>query len=92
MNIAKLAVKLYIYHGCIIKEPGESGRLLVPYLLSEIKNQLKGNVLDAVLNRVYYNLRMGRIGSTAFGVQAVSVFELESIGIYIKERLKGERI
>lgn len=92
MNIAKLAVKLYIYHGCVIEEPGESGRLLVPYLIKEVKNQLKGNVLDAVLNRLYYNLRMGRIGKIMYGVQAVSVFELESIGIYIKERLKGERV
>lgn len=92
MNIAKLAVKLYIYHGCVIEEPGESGRLLVPYLIKEVKNQLKGNVLDAVLNRLYYNLRMGRIGKIVYGVQAVSVHELTDIGIYIKERLKGGTI
>ena len=92
MNTAKLAVKLYVYHNCIIEEPGESGRLLVPYLIHEIKEQLKGNVKDAVLNRVYYNLRMGRIGSTLFGVEAVSRYELDSIGIFIRERMKGGKI
>ena len=92
MNTAKLAVKLYVYHSCIIEEPGESGRLLVPYLIHEIKEQLKGNVKDAVLNRVYYNLRMGRIGSMLFGVEAVSRYELDSIGIYLRERLKGGKV
>ena len=92
MNTAKLAVKLYVYHNCIIEEPGKSGRLLVPYLIHEIKEQLKGNVKDAVLNRVYYNLRMGRIGSMLFGVEAVNRHELDSIGIYLRERLKGGKI
>jgi hypothetical protein len=92
MNIAKLAVKLYVYHSCIIEEPGSSGKLLVPYLIHEIKEQLKGNVKDAVLNRVYYNLRMGRIGSTLFGVEAVSRHELDNIGIFIRERMKGGKI
>lgn len=92
MNTAKLAVKLYVYHNCIIEEPGESGRLLVPYLIREIKEQLKGNVKDAVLNRVYYNLRMGRIGSMLFGVEAVSRHELDNIGIFIRERVKGGKI
>lgn len=92
MNTAKLAVKLYVYHNCIIEEPGCSDRLLVPYLIHEIKEQLKGNVKDAVLNRVYYNLRMGRIGTTLFGVEAVSRHELDSIGIYLKERLKGGKV
>lgn len=92
MNTAKLAVKLYVYHSCIIEEPGHSGRLLVPYLIHEIKEQLKGNVRDAVLNRVYYNLRMSRIGSMVFGVEAVSIKELDSIGIYLRERLKGGKV
>lgn len=92
MNTAKLAVKLYVYHSCIIEEPGHSGRLLVPYLIHEIKEQLKGNVRDAVLNRVYYNLRMSRIGSMLFGVEAVSIKELDSIGIYLRERLKGGKV
>jgi len=89
MNTAKLAVKLCVCHNCIIEEPGHSGRLLVPYLIGEIKSQLKGNVLDAVLNRVYYNLRMGRIGKKMFGVMSLSRNELNDIGVYVKERLKG---
>ena len=89
MNTAKLAVKLYVYHNCIIEKPGEPDRLLVPYLIREIKEQLKGNVKDAALNRVYYNLRMRRIGSMVFGVEAVSRLELDSIGIYLMERMKG---
>ena len=92
MNTAKLAVKLYVYHNCIIEEPGHSDRLLVPYLIGEIKQQLRGNVLDAVLNRVYYNLRMGRIGKKMFGVEAVSRYELDSIGISIRERVKGGKV
>lgn len=92
MNTAKLAVKLYVYHSCIIEEPGHYDRLLVPYLIHEIKEQLKGNVRDAVLNRVYYNLRMSRIGSMLFGVEAVNIKELDSIGIYIRERVKGGKI
>lgn len=92
MNKAKLAVKLYVYHSCIIEEPGYSDRLLVPYLIREIKEQLKGNVKDAVLNRVYYNLRMGRIGSMLFGVEAVNRHELMDIGIYLKERIKGGKV
>lgn len=92
MNTAKLAVPLKVYHDCVIHEPGEPDSLLVPYLISEIKSQLKGNILSAVLNRVYYNLRMGRIGKSLYGVRAVNRKELSDIGIYIKDRVKGGKV
>ena len=100
MNIAKVAVKIKVLHNCIIRAPDvknasthyesvQTGeRLLVPYLIAEIKSQLTDSMAKAVLNRVYYNLRVGRIGCIIYGVPSLSLRELANIGIYIEERKK----
>lgn len=95
MNRPKLGVRIKVYHSCLISPPDDfsdmGSRLLVPYLIDELKQQLKYNILDAVLNRVYYNIRMGRIGKKVYGVMSVSTNELVDIGIYIEDRKKGEK-
>lgn len=100
MNTAKVAVKIKVLHSCIIRAPDvknasthnesmQTGeRLLVPYLIAEIKSQLTDSMAKAVLNRVYYNLRVNRIGYIIYGVPSVSLRELCNIGIYIEERKK----
>ena len=93
MNRPQLVVKMKVYHSCLISPPDDcpdiSSRVLLPYLIDEMKQQLKYNILDAVLNRVYYNVRMGRIGKKMYGVMSVSTDELADIGIYIDDRKKG---
>lgn len=93
MNRPKLGVRIKVYHSCLISPPDDfsdtGSRLLLPYLIDELKQQLKYNILDAVLNRVYYNVRMGRIGKKMYGVMSVSTNELADIGIHIDDRKKG---
>ena len=101
MNIAKVAVKIKVHQNCIIRAPNKDSsvsthyesvnvekRLLVPYVIAEIKEQLTDSMAKAVLNRVYYNLRVGRIGCIIYGVPSLSLRELANIGIYIEERKK----
>ena len=101
MNIVKVAVKIKVYPYFIIRAPNKDPsisthyesvnvekRLLVPYLIAEIKSQLTDSMAKAVLNRIYYNLRTGRIGYIIYGVPSVSLRELGNIGIYIEERKK----
>lgn len=82
MNIAKICETIKVRSDCLV----EGKRLMLPYLINVIKNQHDYDTTKALLNRIYYNIRMQRIGGTDFGVTSVSVKELASIGIYIKEK------
>lgn len=83
VNTAKIREEVKVYHNCILND-----RIFVPYLIDEIKSQFDRDTAKALLNRVYYNIRVGRMGCPMYGVLSLHERELERIGIYIKERKK----
>ena len=83
MNTAKIREEVKVFKDCILND-----RILVPYLIDEIKYQFDRDTAKALLNRVYYNIRVGRMGCPMYGVLSLHERELERIGIYIKERKK----
>lgn len=81
MNTAKIREEVKVDKDCLLYD-----RILVPYLIDEIKYQFDRNKAKTLLNRIYYNIRVGRMGCPMLGVPSLHERELANIGIYIKER------
>ena len=83
MNTAKIREEVKVNKDCLLYD-----RILVPYLIDEIKYQFDRDTAKALLNRVYYNIRVGRMGGLLYGVMSLNKWELHKIGIDLKERKK----